>query len=199
METRPGLANSNMVGAAMFRIRKIGFTMQMWNFQHNPTAIPIYWTGFCRRYYFCKYQVIRAYPFWHLCQSVSLSFSEHFKTVKAMNILLRELVSNLRAETVSVKDFRRMLGNEGYAVQSPYIVYKDCRIAKFEVRGDAVRIFTHSKKRGYARSHRVRNLMVALHKLRESYRNFVYASEKPGVRLPTIRIMPQKRIGMKAA
>ncbi len=103
-------------------------------------------------------------------------------------MLLKEIWSVLGAEKASAKDFRRMLGNEGYAVADPYIVYKSFRIAKFEVRGDEVWIRTHSKTRGYSRLHRVRNLKVALHKLRVSYRNFSYAAEKPGTRLPAVRI-----------
>ena len=105
-----------------------------------------------------------------------------------MKMLLKKIWSVLAAEKTSAKNFRRMLGDEGYAVADQYIVYKSFRIAKFEVRGDEVWIRTHSKNRGYSRLHRVRNLKVALHKLRESYRNFSYAAEKPGTRLPAVRV-----------
>lgn len=103
-------------------------------------------------------------------------------------MILRQIWSNLRAAKVPVKNFRRMLGDHGYAVMEPYILYKDCRIARFETRGDVVWLRTHAKTRGYAHLYRVRDLKVALHKLRESYRNFSHAAEQPGSKVRAIRV-----------
>ncbi len=103
------------------------------------------------------------------------------------------LLSKLRNDSIQLAELKRTLFAHGYAVFGSYIVYKDSRIAKIEVRSDGVWLFTHSRKKGYCRRYKVRNASVALHKLRQSYLNFLEAAERPGVRLPRVPIARPSR------
>ncbi len=103
-------------------------------------------------------------------------------------ILFQMLWSQLRNDKISTAELRRELFRHGYAIFESYIVYKESRIAKFQVRPDGVWLWTHSAKKGYSLSYKVRSMAVALYKLRRSYRNFLAAAERPGVKLPKIQI-----------
>jgi hypothetical protein len=103
-------------------------------------------------------------------------------------VIFQMLLSQLRNDKVGMAELRRTLFRHGYAVFESYIVYKDSRIARMQVTPDGVWLWTHSRKKGYSLGYKVRNLSVALHKLRQSYRNFLEAAEKPGVKLPKVVI-----------
>ncbi|MDJ1480110.1 hypothetical protein QNI16_06400 [Cytophagaceae bacterium YF14B1] len=96
----------------------------------------------------------------------------------------------LLQKPIQWKVLRKALINKGYAIYDPYIVYKGCRVGRFSVNPvtEAVTIYTHSKHRGYCHSYVVRDLEIALHKIRRSYKNFIYASEQPGAAVREIKI-----------
>jgi hypothetical protein len=110
--------------------------------------------------------------------------------------LWEEATDWLLGEPVQWRALRRALTDRGYAIHEPYIVYKDCRVGKFEVNphNNSVVICTHSKSKGYSQFYKVRDLDTALRKIRKSYINFLEASARPGaqvrqvvVKLPTPR------------
>lgn len=114
-------------------------------------------------------------------------------------ILLQMLLSQLRNDKVEMTELRRTLFSHGYAVFEQYIVYKDSRIAKMQLRPDGLWLWTHSPKKGYSLSYKVRNVSVALYKLRQSYLNFLKAADRPGVKLPKILISRSARTNALAS
>jgi hypothetical protein len=96
----------------------------------------------------------------------------------------------LLQKPVQWKTLRRALTDRGYAIYEPYIVYKGCRVGKFEVNpeDDSVIIYTHSRRRGYCRAYLVRDLEIAMQTIRKSYKNFLYAAERPGVVVREVKV-----------
>ncbi len=107
-----------------------------------------------------------------------------------LTVQLKTALDWLLKKPVQWKTLRRALTDKGYAIYEPYIVYKGCRVSKFEVNptDDSVIIYTHSKSRGYCKSYQVRDLEIALFKIRKSYKNFLYAAEKPGVVVREVKV-----------
>jgi|GEM_PF-5368226 len=103
---------------------------------------------------------------------------------------LRIALDWLLKRPIQWKVLRRALTDKGYAIYEPYIVYKGCRVAKYEVNpvDGSVSVCTHSKSRGYCHAYRVRDLDIALYRIRRSYKNFLYAAEKPGVVMREVKI-----------
>jgi len=107
-----------------------------------------------------------------------------------LTMQLKTALGWLSGKPVQWKVLRRALTDRGYAVYEPYIVYKGCRVGKFQVNpaDESVVIYTHSKRQGYCNSYRVRDIDVALYRIRRSYKNFLYAAERPGVVVKEVKI-----------
>lgn len=102
----------------------------------------------------------------------------------------KEVLDWLLEKPIQWRILRKALTNKGYAIYDPYIVYKGCRVGRFFVDPETenVTIYTHSKHRGYCHSYTVRDLEVALYKIRKSYRNFIYAAERPGAAVREVKV-----------
>lgn len=84
---------------------------------------------------------------------------------------------------------KRALSSRGYAIREPYVLYKDCRVARIQIdKKDRIWLFTHSRNKAYANRHRIRDMVVALYIVRKSYLNFLYAASRPGVSVPRIEV-----------
>ena len=115
--------------------------------------------------------------------------------------LWEEATDWLLGETIEWRALRRALTDRGYAIHDPYIVYKDCRVGKFQVdpKNNSVVICTHSRHKGYSQFYKVRDLDMALRKIRKSYINFLAASSRPGAQVRQVAVkMPAPRQAMHA-
>ncbi len=105
----------------------------------------------------------------------------------------RMALDRLWEKPIHWKLLRRTLTDRGYAINDPYIVYKGCRVGKFLINpvDDSVVIYTHSKRKGYCRKYLVRDVEVAMFIIRRSYKNFLYAAERPGVVVREVKVRPR--------
>ncbi|MDJ1504812.1 hypothetical protein [Xanthocytophaga agilis] len=115
--------------------------------------------------------------------------SDYNIQIGAVGGFFRTLWAIICRRKVSMPFVRRALSSRGYAIREPYVLYKDCRVAKIQVdKKERIWLFTHSRHKPYVNRYRVWDMVVVLYRVRQSYLNFLYAASRPGVSIPRIEI-----------
>lgn len=115
--------------------------------------------------------------------------SDYNIQIGVVGSFLRTLWAIVCCRKASMPFVKRALSSRGYAIREPYVVYKDCRVARIQIdKNERIWLFTHSRRKAYTNRYQIRDMVVALYRVRQSYLNFLYAASRPGVSIPRIEV-----------